>query len=156
LILPAVTVVEKAASGTDAKALQSRLASASAAERVSICNGLVIGLTKPESHLDHRSPEDAKVLGAMFDTHAELRLQWQQENFTAGCVKQNFDAGNRVFNTAKSICDCQTKAIFGQASEKELNAWSDYSTRKQVNDAMIQRAMPAMHACQTVVHEGEK
>jgi hypothetical protein len=148
LIWPAMTEVEKATAGVDAKALQSRLASASAAGRVSLCNELVIGLKKPESHLEHRSPEHAKVLDAMFDTHPELRLKWQLENFTAGCVMHNFNAGSRVFKTAKSICDCQTKAIFGQASERELSMWSDDSTRKQVKGTMIQRAMPAILSCQ--------
>jgi hypothetical protein len=156
LIWPAMTKVEKATAGVDAQALQSRLTSASAAGRVSLCNELVIGLKNPQSHFEHRSPEHARVLDAMFDTHPELRLKWQLENFTAGCVIRHFNAGERVFKTAKSICDCQTKAIFGQASEKELSTWSDNSTRNQVKDTMIQRAMPAMLACQTVVHQGEK
>jgi hypothetical protein len=155
LIWPAVPEADKIAAETDAEVLHTKLAAASDSERLSTCDAQVTSLLSESSHLDLRAPAAASVLSRMYETHPELRVRWLEENFTARCLKDAFNAGGHGFDREKSLCDCKTKAIFEQASEQELKAWSDDALRRHVSAALTlekqswyERAQPAVLACQ--------
>jgi hypothetical protein len=154
LVWPTVSETEKTSSKTDAEQLQGKLASASPAEQIRICDGLSHTLISPDSHFNRKTPDAAKVLDAMFDSHPELQLKAHKEDMTAGCMIQNFNDGGRVFATAKSICDCKMTALFTQVPEKELKEWFDEIDHKHTDPLTLidrpsyRHAQPAMLACQ--------
>ena len=119
LVWPAISEAEKAESMTYAHSVQSKLSAASDPVRLKVCNSLVGSFLIPASHLEGRSPDDAKVLDTMFDAHPELLPQWRAEERMAGCVKYNFNVGARVLEMTKSMCACEMNAAFPPASEKE-------------------------------------
>jgi hypothetical protein len=154
LIWTSMSEAEKTASKTDAEQLQAKLASASPAEQIRMCDALSHTLISPDSHFNRRTPDAAKVLDALFDTHPELQLKVHKEDMTTGCMIQNFNAGGRVFGAAKSICECKMNALFSQVPEKELKEWFDEMDRNHVDALTLidrpsyRRAQPAMLACQ--------
>jgi hypothetical protein len=64
LIWPTVPEAEKTAANADAEQLQAKLASATPAEQIRMCDALSHTLISPDSHFDRRTPGAAKVLDA--------------------------------------------------------------------------------------------
>jgi hypothetical protein len=161
LIWPTVPEADKIAAEADGETLHTKLAAAPDSERLSTCDAQVTSLLSESSHLDLRAPVAASALNRLYEKHPELRVRWREENFIARCVKDAFNAGGHDFEQEKSLCDCKTKAIFGEASEQELTAWSDDALRRQVSALLTlekqpwyQRAQPAVRACQPALPDG--
>lgn len=99
------------------------------------------------------APDAAKVLSPLFESSPELRIEKRNADFTVGCMKRVFQIGGRVFEKARAVCECQTKAITDHASNAELDQWVDDLTRNRGNEfatlsrPWMERASRALSAC---------
>ena len=99
------------------------------------------------------APDEASVLAPLFESSSEMRIEKRNADFTLGCMKRLYQIGSRVFGKAKTVCDCQTKAITDHASDAELDQWVDDLAHTPGNEVetlsrpWMQQAIRALSAC---------
>ena len=138
----------------NARAFDEVFSKADQGGKARICTTLLTDAEKRKSSFDKVAPGDAKILLAVFQSKAELGIVKRNADFTAGCMKRIFNLGGRVFEQAKTACECQTKAITDNASDQELDEWvrelgqnpgNEYGTL--LDKPWMKRAGPALSAC---------
>lgn len=154
LAWPAIPENKKAESLKYGQRVQAKLASSDEGARTRVCNWEIASFSTRISHLEARSPDDARVLDTMFDAHPELHSQWRKAQYVAGCVKANFDFGGRILDAAMSACDCQASAMLAAATPGEIDAWSNEPDIEK--KPWYQRARPAIEACWAKSAAGRK
>jgi len=98
--------------------------------------------------------EEGKLLLAIFDANDGWRNTRRNADFTIGCMKQQWNAGNRDVSKVKVGCECQTAVMVKSASDQELEAWQRKIEEHAGNEAAViagtpwlQAALPAIAAC---------
>lgn len=108
--------------------------------------------------LDHANvaPTDARILLAIFSANDHWRNAKRNADFTIGCMKQQWNAGNHDISVVKPACECQTAVLVRSASDQELDDWQKRMSANRGNEAAVvestpwfMAALPAMRACKS-------
>lgn len=108
------------------RALEHRLGHAKtpdAAPNEALCGLLSRSMRNGQLDYARTDADAAKTMRAIYAADDSLRIAKRDADLGAGCLKHHYNAGERAFGQIRALCECQTRAIKANGTDKQIDVW---------------------------------
>ncbi len=121
--------------------------------KLRLCNALAKQAGNGTLDFATAHPPEAKILQEFLGVE-KTRTTHRNADFTIGCMKEQWNIGNRDLQGVKAACECQTTVMLRSATDAELDGYvAEIGTNPGGLASIVERtpwlvaATPAIAAC---------